>query len=125
MPDAADPFRNTDRLESSALDLMATRFEARGRHPYFATALSAYLDRMEIDRRSAVVDLGCGTGIAARAIASRAAFAGSVLGIAKPTRSWPRVRACCPKPSGRRGATSSSRRKREATSSARASTTRT
>ncbi|MGX1261746.1 methyltransferase domain-containing protein [Sinorhizobium fredii] len=81
MPAALDPFRITDKLDENTLDVMIGRLEVRGHHPYFAKPLSDYLDRMEIDRRSAVLDLGCGTGIAARAIAARPGFEGTVLGI--------------------------------------------
>jgi ubiquinone/menaquinone biosynthesis C-methylase UbiE len=81
MTQALDPFRLTNKLDPSALDVMIARLEARGQHPNFAKPLSAYLDRMEIDGKANVLDLGCGTGIAARAIARRPAFRGSVLGI--------------------------------------------
>lgn len=81
MAPALDPFRLTDKLDACALDVMVARLEARGRHPNFAGPLSAYLDRMEIDRKAKVLDLGCGTGVAARVIAQRPGFKGSVLGI--------------------------------------------
>jgi ubiquinone/menaquinone biosynthesis C-methylase UbiE len=81
MPQAADPFRITDQLEIEALMAVAARLETRGHHPNFVKPLSNYLDRMDIDRRERVLDLGCGTGIAARAIAQRPGFAGQVLGI--------------------------------------------
>jgi ubiquinone/menaquinone biosynthesis C-methylase UbiE len=81
MGPALDPFRITDKLEPSALDVMIGRLEVRGHHPYFAKPLSEYLDRMAIDRRSTVLDLGCGTGVAARAIAARPGFEGTILGI--------------------------------------------
>jgi ubiquinone/menaquinone biosynthesis C-methylase UbiE len=81
MPRAADPFRLTPKLDPGVLDQIVVRLETRGHHPRFAAPLAAYLDRMEIDRRRDVLDLGCGTGIAARSIAGRAGFAGSVLGI--------------------------------------------
>ncbi len=81
MSSALDPFRLTNKLEPSALDVMVARLEARGHHPYFARPLVDYLDRMDIDRMADVLDLGCGTGIAARAIARRPSFKGLVLGI--------------------------------------------
>ncbi|WP_145717768.1 methyltransferase domain-containing protein [Mesorhizobium tianshanense] len=81
MAQALDPFRLTDKLDPNALEVMITRLEARGGHPNFAGPLSAYLDRMEIDDKANVLDLGCGTGVAARAIAQRPGFGGSVLGI--------------------------------------------
>jgi ubiquinone/menaquinone biosynthesis C-methylase UbiE len=43
--------------------------------------LRDYLDCMEIERAGKVLDVGCGTGVAARAIASRKGFSGAVLGI--------------------------------------------
>jgi ubiquinone/menaquinone biosynthesis C-methylase UbiE len=81
MTQALDPFRLTNKLDASALDVMITRLEARGRHPNFVGPLSAYLDRMEIDGKANVLDLGCGTGIAARVVARRPGFRGSALGI--------------------------------------------
>ena len=81
MPQAVDPFRITNKLESSTLDVIVGRLETRGHHPRFAKPLSDYLDRMDIDGKANVLDLGCGTGIAARAIAQRPGFKGSILGI--------------------------------------------
>jgi ubiquinone/menaquinone biosynthesis C-methylase UbiE len=43
--------------------------------------LQEYLDAMGIDGAVRVLDMGCGTGLAARAIARRADFSGTVLGI--------------------------------------------
>jgi ubiquinone/menaquinone biosynthesis C-methylase UbiE len=43
--------------------------------------LQDYLDAMQIDETKAVLDIGCGTGVAARAIARRRGFSGHVLGI--------------------------------------------
>jgi ubiquinone/menaquinone biosynthesis C-methylase UbiE len=81
MSKAVDPFRVTDQLQPSVLEAIALRLEKRGHHPAFAKPLTDYLDRMGIDTRNDVLDLGCGTGIAARAIANRPGFKGSVLGI--------------------------------------------
>jgi len=81
MTAARDPFRLTDRLEPAALEVMATRLEARGRQPGFVQPLADYLEAMAIDHRAEVLDLGCGTGIAARVIARRPGFRGRVHGI--------------------------------------------
>ena len=40
-----------------------------------------YLDAMAIDSVRSVLDMGCGTGVAARAIARRPGFSGRVTGI--------------------------------------------
>lgn len=63
------------------LDVIATRLEARASHPFFQKMMHDYLDAMDIDSVQSVVDLGCGTGVAARGIAGREAFSGRVLGI--------------------------------------------
>src|SRR4029079_2593868 len=43
--------------------------------------LQQYVDAMRIDSAETVLDLGCGTGVAARAIARRPGFHGRVTGI--------------------------------------------
>ena len=76
-----DVYRITNQLDDATLDVLVTRLEARGKHPRFAGMLRDYLDAMEIDSSPSVLDLGCGTGVAARTIAGRADFSGRVTGI--------------------------------------------
>jgi SAM-dependent methyltransferase len=76
-----DPYRITDKLEDPLLDVMVSRLEARGKHWFFQSVLREYLEAMDIDSASAVLDMGCGTGVAARTIARRANFSGRVTGI--------------------------------------------
>src|SRR5688572_8839100 len=78
---SADPFGHTDQLEPAMLDAIAARLENRGRHPAFTAMLKQYLDAMGIDAAASVLDLGCGTGLAAREIARRKGFRGHVTGI--------------------------------------------
>jgi ubiquinone/menaquinone biosynthesis C-methylase UbiE len=78
---ALDPYRITNRLEDPLLDVMVSRLEARGEHWFFQNVLREYLDAMDIDSASTVLDMGCGTGVAARTIARRANFSGRVTGI--------------------------------------------
>src|SRR3712207_9222830 len=78
---ALDPYRITDKLEDPLLDVMVSRLEARGDHWFFLNVLREYLDAMDIDSASAVLDMGSGTGVAARTIARRANFSGKVTGI--------------------------------------------
>jgi len=77
----ADVFGKTDQLDAATLDAMVARFEARGKHAAFAGMLTEYLDAMQIAPSANVLDLGCGTGLVARAIARHASFTGSVAGI--------------------------------------------
>jgi SAM-dependent methyltransferase len=76
-----DPYAATDKLDNSLLEVIVTRLEARGKHPMFDGMLRDYLDAMQIDKANTVLDIGCGTGVAARAIARRPGFAGHVIGI--------------------------------------------
>jgi ubiquinone/menaquinone biosynthesis C-methylase UbiE len=80
-----DVYRITDKLDDATLDVLVTRLEARGKHPRFAGMMRDYLDAMAIDSAGSVLDIGCGTGVAARAIASRAGFCGRVTGIDRST----------------------------------------
>ncbi len=77
----SDPYAVTDKLDSSLLQVIVTRLETRGKHPIFDGMLRDYLDAMQIDAAKTVLDIGCGTGVAARAIARRPGFSGRVLGI--------------------------------------------
>lgn len=76
-----DPFGRTDKLDEAMLEALVVRFEARGKHPLFAGMLREYLDAMHIDSAGTILDMGCGTGLVARTIASRPGFSGRVIGI--------------------------------------------
>lgn len=76
-----DVFSMTDQLEDAMLDVMVERLETRGAHPRFVAMMEDYLDAMAIDEAGEVLDLGCGTGVVARAIARRPDFSGRVTGV--------------------------------------------
>lgn len=76
-----DPFGRTDKLDDTMLAALVTRFEARSKNPQFSKMLGDYLDAMRIARTARILDMGCATGLAARAIARRADFEGHVTGI--------------------------------------------
>ena len=75
-----DIFGMTDKLDEPILGVLVNRLEARGKHPFFLKMLQDYLDAMEIDSAKTVLDMGCGTGLAARKIALREGFSGKVVG---------------------------------------------
>jgi 2-polyprenyl-3-methyl-5-hydroxy-6-metoxy-1,4-benzoquinol methylase len=60
---------------------MAERLESRGRDPAFVGMLDDYLAGMDVAQLSLVLDVGCGTGVAARRLARFGSFAGSIVGI--------------------------------------------
>ena len=76
-----DPFGRTDKLDDGMLEALVVRFEARGKHPVFSKMLREYLHAMNIAATAEVLDLGCGTGLAARAIAHQMGFSGRITGI--------------------------------------------
>jgi ubiquinone/menaquinone biosynthesis C-methylase UbiE len=76
-----DVYAITDKLDDTLLHVLVTRLEARGRHPRFQAMLTEYLDAMNIDTARTILDMGCGTGVAARALARRKGFTGKVTGI--------------------------------------------
>ena len=76
-----DPYNISDKLDDAVLDAIVTRLELRGKHPFFENMLRDYLDAMDIDKADRVLDMGCGTGVAGRAIVHRKDFFGEVLGI--------------------------------------------
>lgn len=51
-----DVYRVTGKLDDATLDALATRLEARGKHPRFGRMLGEYLDAMEIDSAESVLD---------------------------------------------------------------------
>ncbi len=66
-----DPYGRTHEMDEATLGVIATRLEARGKHPFFARAIGDYMDALGLSGPEAILDLGCGTGVAARAIARR------------------------------------------------------
>ena len=81
MTSTVDPFGRTDKLDDGMLQALVLRFEARGKHPQFSKMLREYLDAMDIAATAKVLDMGCGTGLAARAIARRTGFSGTITGV--------------------------------------------
>jgi SAM-dependent methyltransferase len=78
---SVDMYRITDKLDDITLATIATRLEARGKHPRFAAMMKEYFAAMNIQAAKTVLDLGCGTGVAARAVAATPGFTGHVTGI--------------------------------------------
>lgn len=77
----SDIFQTIGALADAGVQRVVDRLEYRAKHPPFVRMRDAYLERLDLDSAAVVLDLGCGTGVVARAIAARPAFRGRVVGI--------------------------------------------
>jgi SAM-dependent methyltransferase len=66
-----DVYGRTHEMDEATLAVMAERLEIRGKHPFFVAAIGEYTDRLALAGTEAILDLGCGTGVAGRTIARR------------------------------------------------------
>jgi SAM-dependent methyltransferase len=76
-----DAMQFVNEQDSATIERFVKRLELRGRDPTFVGYRDAYLDLVELPADASVLDLGCGTGVVARAIAASPGFAGRVTGI--------------------------------------------
>jgi len=75
-----DIFQSIDDLDAASLQRVIDRLEFRGTYAPFVAMREAYLDRLDLPPGATVCELGCGTGVVSRAIASRRGFDGTVQG---------------------------------------------
>jgi SAM-dependent methyltransferase len=71
-------FQRVDELEDSTVERIVDRLEYRGTSPVFAEMRDAYLDEIGLADAERVIEIGCGTGVVARAIAKRSEFVGDL-----------------------------------------------
>ena len=76
-----DAMQFVNEQDAATLARFIERLELRGQDPTFLAYRDAYLDLVDLPGAAAVLDLGCGTGVVARAIAARDGFAGTVTGV--------------------------------------------
>jgi SAM-dependent methyltransferase len=76
-----DAMQCVDDQDAATRKRFVERLERRGKDPTYAGYREAYLDLIDLPSAAAVLDLGCGTGVVARAIAARGGFAGTVTGV--------------------------------------------
>ena len=78
---ACDAMQFINEQDAATLERFIERLEFRAKDPTFTAYREAYLALIDLPRSAAVLDLGCGTGVVARAIAARDDFAGTVTGV--------------------------------------------
>ena len=78
---AQDIFQSIGSLDEESVQRIIDRLEFRGTDEKFVAMREAYLDQMELSPDSKILDLGCGTGVVARSLASRESFSGNIVGV--------------------------------------------
>jgi ubiquinone/menaquinone biosynthesis C-methylase UbiE len=76
-----DAMQFVNEQDAATLERFIERLERRGNDPTFAAYREAYLKLIDLPRSAAVLEIGCGTGVVARAIAAYDGFAGTVTGV--------------------------------------------
>ena len=76
-----DAMQFVNDQDDATLARFIERLELRGKDPTFVAYREAYLQLIGLSRTAAVLEIGCGTGVVARAIAARDGFAGTVTGV--------------------------------------------
>ncbi len=103
-----DAMEFINEQDEATLERFVERLEFRGRDPKFVGYRDAYVAKMALAPIAHVLDLGCGTGVVARALAAGEGFSGRVTGIEQSPASggWVRrtgVRGGLVAPRGLRG----------------------
>ena len=78
---ARDAMEFINEQDEATVQRFVDRLEFRGRDPVFVGYREAYVDKMALDDTADIVEIGCGTGVVARALVSRTGFSGRVIGI--------------------------------------------
>jgi SAM-dependent methyltransferase len=76
-----DVYARTFDADTESLAAIAERLEARGKHAFFAEVIGQYTDALRLSRDEAILELGCGTGVIARALAKRSDVKGRITAI--------------------------------------------
>lgn len=77
---AKDVFQTLEEADDQTVASIVERLEMRGRDVEFVAMRDRYVERLQLGPTAQVLELGCGTGVVARAIAGRPGFEGRVVG---------------------------------------------
>jgi ubiquinone/menaquinone biosynthesis C-methylase UbiE len=78
---ARDPHRFVNELDKAAIDHLIARLESRSKDAVFTRLFDKYATRIDPGPAGKVLEVGCGTGATARALARRGVFSGKVVGV--------------------------------------------
>lgn len=78
---APDVYGRTFEMDGPALAAIAERMEARGAHPFVAGVIDEYMAGLIQTPADTLLEIGCGTGAVARAIAGRPEMQGPVVAV--------------------------------------------
>jgi ubiquinone/menaquinone biosynthesis C-methylase UbiE len=76
-----DVFARTFAADEKSLLAIAARLEARAKHGFFQQVVGEYLSALQLGGNESGLDLGCGTGVIARMIASQDDWSGRITAI--------------------------------------------
>ena len=68
---ARDPHRFINDLEPEMIDRLVERLESRGKDRVFTRLFDNYSSRLDLQSGAQVLEIGCGTGVVARALARK------------------------------------------------------
>ena len=76
-----DPHRFSHELDDELTQRIINRLESRARDEVFTRLFHQYADKLNFHESTLTLEVGCGTGAVARALARKAHFAGSIVGV--------------------------------------------
>lgn len=76
-----DPHNVSHRLDEATAQRLIERLESRARDAAFCELFHQYIAALNLPDPARVLELGCGTGAMARALAARPDFSGTVVGL--------------------------------------------
>ena len=78
---AKDPHRFSNQLDEATTRRLIDRLESRSHDAVFTRLFDQYVEKLPLDDSTRVLEIGCGTGAIIRALARRADFSGSAVGV--------------------------------------------
>lgn len=75
-----DIFQSISEMDPDGIEKIVDRLEFRGNDPAFTKMRDAYLEQIQLGPNARVLEIGCGTGVVARALAKRSGFNGTIVG---------------------------------------------